>query len=254
MRFLLISDTHGKLALLDELAAELGAEALIHAGDFGIFDEGSAKRLSERELRIQVVHSDLPRTEKDRILGLSRNAVIAAVRQHRLLGSFQSLLDGSQTLRFPVQAVWGKHEDIHVVERLHRGEIAIDNVSRHIIDHYSIHHPAEKLEGMDVAHEEGLLFLVETAFPPGTTGMAQTPREHPGAPITPAVRIAGDAQVSEVHFHESSGGRVPAHHCDYRLREPSPEVSIDRTERTWDPLPNQFRHDHYGVLLFVPPL
>ena len=32
MRFLLISDTHGKLAFIDALAAEVRAEAVIHAG------------------------------------------------------------------------------------------------------------------------------------------------------------------------------------------------------------------------------
>ena len=32
MRFLLISDTHGKLAFINELAAKVGAEAVIHAG------------------------------------------------------------------------------------------------------------------------------------------------------------------------------------------------------------------------------
>ena len=64
MRFLLISDTHGKLAFIDALAAEVGAEAVIHAGDFGFFDQDSADRLSDRELRLQVVHSELPKSEK----------------------------------------------------------------------------------------------------------------------------------------------------------------------------------------------
>jgi hypothetical protein len=46
MRFLLISDTRGELAIIDELAAEVGAEAVVHAEDFGFFGEGSADRLS----------------------------------------------------------------------------------------------------------------------------------------------------------------------------------------------------------------
>jgi predicted phosphodiesterase len=120
MRFLLISDTHGKLAFINELAAKVGAEAVLHAGDFGFFDQGSAERLSDRELTLQVVHSQLPKSEKNRILGLSRDAMIEAVREHQLLGGFQSLLDGTESLHVPVYAVWGNHEDIHVVERLHR--------------------------------------------------------------------------------------------------------------------------------------
>jgi predicted phosphodiesterase len=35
MRFLLISDTHGKLGVIDELATKVRADAVIHAGDFG---------------------------------------------------------------------------------------------------------------------------------------------------------------------------------------------------------------------------
>ena len=133
MRFLLLSDTHGKLASIDALAAEVRADAVIHAGDFGFFDEGSADRLSDRELRLQVVHSDLSQTEKDRILALSRNGMIEAVREHHLLGGFQSLLDGTESLHVPVYAVWGNHEDIHVVEKLDRGEIVLKNL--HILDH-----------------------------------------------------------------------------------------------------------------------
>ena len=53
MRFLLISDTHGKLGIINELASHVQADAVIHAGDFGFYDEGSYERLSNRELRLQ---------------------------------------------------------------------------------------------------------------------------------------------------------------------------------------------------------
>ena len=49
MRFLLISDTHGNLGIINELAARVQANAVIHAGDFGFYDDGSYDRLSERE-------------------------------------------------------------------------------------------------------------------------------------------------------------------------------------------------------------
>ncbi len=62
MRFLLLSDTHGKLGIINELAADERADAVIHAGDFGFYDDGSYQRLSERELRLQVKHSDLIET------------------------------------------------------------------------------------------------------------------------------------------------------------------------------------------------
>ena len=38
MRFLLISDTHGKLAVVNDLASQTHADAVIHAGDFGFYD------------------------------------------------------------------------------------------------------------------------------------------------------------------------------------------------------------------------
>lgn len=35
MRFLLISDTHGKLGIVNELCARTHVDAVVHAGDFG---------------------------------------------------------------------------------------------------------------------------------------------------------------------------------------------------------------------------
>lgn len=133
MRFLLISDTHGKLGVIDELADRVRADAVIHAGDFGFFDDGSFERLSDRELRLHVAHSDLPRTERDRILALSRKDMIRTAREGRLLGAFQSFLEGVELFHVPVYAVWGNHEDKAVVERLFHGDVAVTNL--HILHH-----------------------------------------------------------------------------------------------------------------------
>ena len=64
MRFLLLSNTYGKLGIINELAAGVRADAVIHAGDFGFFDDRSYERLSERELLLQIIHSELPLLEK----------------------------------------------------------------------------------------------------------------------------------------------------------------------------------------------
>mgnify|MGYP002681604205 CR=1 FL=1 len=133
MRFLLISDTHGRLGVIDELTDRVRADAVIHAGDFGFFDEGSFERLSDRELRLHVAHSDLPRTERDRILALSRKDMIRTAREHRLLGAFQFFLEGIESFHVPVYAVWGNHEDKEVVERLFHGDVAVTNL--HILHH-----------------------------------------------------------------------------------------------------------------------
>lgn len=133
MRLLLISDTHGTLGLIDELAGRVRAEAVIHAGDFGFFDDESPVRLSDRELRLQVTHSDLPNTEKTRMGRLPRDQLIEQVRNHRLLGEFQSYLEGRKTFHVPVYAVWGNHEDKDVIQRLCSRDIAIANL--HILHH-----------------------------------------------------------------------------------------------------------------------
>ena len=108
MRLLLVSDTHGRLGIINDLVRQAQAEAVIHAGDFGFHDDESYARLSDRELRLLVVHSDLPKDEKERLLGLPRESRIEAAREHRLVGEFQSYIEGSQSFQVPVYAVWGK--------------------------------------------------------------------------------------------------------------------------------------------------
>lgn len=128
MRFLLLSDTHGNLGIINALAAKVRADAVIHAGDFGFYDDGSYERLSEREIGLQITHSGLPRDEKARMLALARAERIIAVRTAKLLGEFQSFLDGAVSFDVPVYAVWGNHEDRNVVERVVRGDIKVDNL------------------------------------------------------------------------------------------------------------------------------
>ena len=80
MRFLLISDTHGKLGVINKLAARTQADAVIHAGDFGFHDEGSYERLSPREIRLLIAHANLPQSKKDQILTLPQNDRGAAAK------------------------------------------------------------------------------------------------------------------------------------------------------------------------------
>ena len=133
MRLLLISDTHGKLDIINELSAQTQADAVIHAGDFGFYEDESFERLSDRELRLHATHSDLPRAEKDNLLALSRIDLIAQARMLRLLGEFRSYIDGGNSFQVPVYAVWGNHEDKDVVERLFNGDVTIANL--HMLHH-----------------------------------------------------------------------------------------------------------------------
>lgn len=56
-KILLLSDTHGNLDIINKLADKTEADFVIHAGDFGFYDERSAYRLSHRELRLLITHS-----------------------------------------------------------------------------------------------------------------------------------------------------------------------------------------------------
>ncbi len=142
-RFLLISDTHGQLGIINELAVRNRVDAVIHAGDFGFYDDESYERLSDRELRLHVAHSDLPQTEKGRILDLPRQERIVAAKAARLLGEFQSYIDGHETFCVPVYAVWGNHEDRDVVKRVFRRDIGVGNL--HVLHHHRTHRVGEAL-------------------------------------------------------------------------------------------------------------
>ena len=109
------------------------ADAVIHAGDFGFYDDGSYERLSDRELRLRVVHSDLVQEEKKRILALSLSERRAAMRNSCPLSEFPSYIDGHRRFNVPVYAVWGNHEDKEVVDKLFRGDIQVENL--HILHH-----------------------------------------------------------------------------------------------------------------------
>ena len=137
MRFLLISDTHGKLGIINELAATVRADAVIHAGDFGFYDDGSYERLSERELRLQVMHSNLPPTGKQRILALSHDERIAAARKECPLSELPFYVRREKRFVVPVYAVWGNHEDKHVVERFAGGELEVENL--HVLTGRTVH-------------------------------------------------------------------------------------------------------------------
>ena len=59
-RILLISDTHGSLDIINEKVAETNADMVIHAGDFGFYDDQSINRLSpQRVATIDISFSKL---------------------------------------------------------------------------------------------------------------------------------------------------------------------------------------------------
>jgi hypothetical protein len=108
-RLLLLSDTHGSLGQIDELAAQVGADAVLHAGDFGFYDDGSVDRLEARELFLRVVHSHLADAEKKQAKRLSGDKLRSFIRTRLPLSELGAWLRERRGFRVPVYAV--QHED-----------------------------------------------------------------------------------------------------------------------------------------------
>jgi predicted phosphodiesterase len=127
-RLLLLSDTHGALAQIDELAARVGADAVLHAGDFGFYDDGSVDRLEARELFLRVIHADLPDAEKKRAKKLSGDKMRSFIRSELPLSDLAAWLREGRGFRVPVYAVWGNHEDRSVIEDLLAKRTHVENL------------------------------------------------------------------------------------------------------------------------------
>ncbi len=129
-RILLISDTHGKIDLINEMANRTKADFVIHAGDFGFYDQDSIYRLSPRELRLLVTHSPY-RTQYNITKQTGSKELIEIVSEHQLLGDFPEYLSEQKQFSVPVYAAWGNHEDVQVIKNL-RGNMHVKNL--HLLD------------------------------------------------------------------------------------------------------------------------
>jgi predicted phosphodiesterase len=128
MRLLLLSDTHGHLAQIDDRAARARADAVLHAGDFGFYSDESFDRLEARELFLRVVHSDLPEDEKAKAKKLRSDKLRAFMREKLPLSDLGAWLREGRGFKVPVYAVWGNHEDRAVVEALVGGRLEVSNL------------------------------------------------------------------------------------------------------------------------------
>jgi predicted phosphodiesterase len=129
MRLLLLSDTHGHLDSIDRLARDVRADAVVHAGDFGFYDDGSAERLESRELFLRVVHSDLPDEAKQQAKKLKGDALRAFIRTKLPLSDLGAWLREGRGFALPTFAVWGNHEDGAVVAELLAGNRRVPNLT-----------------------------------------------------------------------------------------------------------------------------
>ena len=124
MKILLISDTHGRnIDLISAYAEEMKADICIHAGDFGFYDNASIDVMSQRELFLQLKHSNLPEDRKVCLLQKSAKEWKSLIRKERTLGNFNDFLSDKMRFGWPVYATWGNHDDALVVLQLIKSPI-----------------------------------------------------------------------------------------------------------------------------------
>jgi predicted phosphodiesterase len=135
LRILLISDTHGNMDIINEKVAETKADMVIHAGDFGFYDDQSVYRLTPRELRLSVTHSPVwcqynvdKQTSRERLIGINK--------ENKLLGDFPDYISREKRFSVPVYAVWGNHEDVQVLRQLNT-DLHIDNL--YLLDEHNFY-------------------------------------------------------------------------------------------------------------------
>ncbi|GAC95098.1 protein phosphatase [Pseudozyma hubeiensis SY62] len=148
-RIACVADVRGNLSLFNQIAAETRAQAIIHTGDFGFYDNASLDRISDRTLRHLVQYSTLiDPALRARLLAADpprgpaateKGTSAAAMRQHIAqqhnglpLSEFSDLLTGKIKLQVPVFTVWGACEDVAILERFRTGEYQVNNL--HVLD------------------------------------------------------------------------------------------------------------------------
>lgn len=141
--------------MLNRLAYQNRAQAVIHTGDFGFYESDSFQRISDRTLRhlvqystiiapsvkSQLLSADVPGA---RIPGAPASipppttpctemrSQILAHPESPLLTQFPRLLSGSLRLQVPVYTTYGACEDVRVLEKLRTKDYNIPNL--HILD------------------------------------------------------------------------------------------------------------------------
>ncbi|KAI0029668.1 hypothetical protein K488DRAFT_35706, partial [Vararia minispora EC-137] len=130
-RIICIADIRGKLSALNDLAREANAKAIIHTGDFGLFEAASLDRIHDRTLRHLTMYSPLiPSAQRNHLLAPENPpASVRSTLTISMLTEFPLLLSGQIKLQVPVYTVAGACEDVLVLERFRTGEYDIPNLT-----------------------------------------------------------------------------------------------------------------------------
>lgn len=147
-KILLISDCKGHWSVIDELADQVGADIVVHTGDFGFFgnflfwptdqgslylaaDHDSIGKISEKSLKYLIKNNPrLDEADKNDLLAMPE----AAVRHHIfrtspfLLSQLPEYLAGERQFRHLVFTIYGALEDIAVVEKFRSSAYSVKNL------------------------------------------------------------------------------------------------------------------------------
>ena len=125
MKILLISDTHRRIAPVNELAAAIGADCCFHLGDLCTYTRDSVSRFSADMLYKQLKHT--PQLSPEQLASIDREHVEAMrplAIKYRTYGKFEDYLSGKKHLDIPVYAVPGNNDDAEVLTRLEAHPVA----------------------------------------------------------------------------------------------------------------------------------
>lgn len=118
MRILLISDTHGRMDSLNELAKKTGAEYCFHLGDLCTYTAETLRKFPAEMLYKQLKHS--PRCSKEELTACCHNPekLRLLAKKYCTYGSFGEYLSGNKHFNIPVYAVFGNNDDAEMEKRL----------------------------------------------------------------------------------------------------------------------------------------
>lgn len=133
VRILLAAEVRGELSKLNRLAEAERADCIVHTGNFGFFDEESARRISSRTLRHIASFSPLV----DPATLPADNAELKRTLGATGLSELPAFLSGKSKLNVPVYTIYGASEDLAVVEKFRSGAYSVPNL--HIVDESATH-------------------------------------------------------------------------------------------------------------------
>ncbi|MFX0065969.1 MAG: metallophosphoesterase [Candidatus Hermodarchaeota archaeon] len=129
MRILVITDSHGRLHLINDLVAQHNVDIVLHCGDLQFISVEKIEQMPSRELSLSIRHSNLPEQIRKRAWKMDRDEKTTLIRKHQLFGEFDLYLQGKHHFDVPVYIIWGNHEDSRVVYDLLTGKFRVPNLN-----------------------------------------------------------------------------------------------------------------------------